>query len=101
VQISPRWPAADILEAEVQVCYENARVCIGYHINYLEDCIQIDINCSSSEILFHILLPVDATVISVKINGENVDFSISTIEKSNYVDFVGKVEDGAEIKIGL
>ena len=47
------------------------------------------------------LLPDDVSVKYVSINGEDEKFFITTIEKSKYVDFAGKFEDGAKIKIGL
>jgi len=100
-QISPRWLAAEILEAEVQVCYENTNASIGYNIKYKEDTVQLEITCLQSELFFHVLLPDNSTVKNVKINGKDVNFSIASIEKSKYVDFEGRVEGGAEIKIGL
>ena len=100
-RLSPRWPAAGVEKAEVQVCYESSGASISYSIAYEEDHISLEVQTSSSEVFFHVLLPERSAAGSVSVNGRDVEFKNVRLEKSHYVDFEAKIDKEAEIKIHL
>ena len=101
VQISPRWVAADVTEAEVQVGYACSGAEIGYAFRHRGDRICLDVLSSESEILFHVLLPENFSVQSVRAGGNDVEFRNRMIEKSPYVDFSAEASGGVTIEIHL
>ena len=101
VQISPRWVAADVTEAEVQVGYACSGAEIGYAFRHRGDRICLDVLSSESEILFHVLLPENFSAQSVRAGGNDVEFRNRMIEKSPYVDFSAEASGGVTIEIHL
>jgi len=100
-RISPRWLAAGVEEAEVQISYENSGIVIGYGFRCRDDHIFLDVNSSQSNIIFHILLPEHKIAKSVCIDGKEAVFKNFHVEKSNYADFDAKIKDNTVIKIRL
>ena len=87
VQLSPRWVAADVKEAEIQVEYGCSGARLGYFYRNKGDQICVDVRSDQSEILFHVLLPQDFNAISVRAGGKETDFQNILIQNSPYVDF--------------
>ncbi|MDH5467438.1 MAG: hypothetical protein OEY25_08470 [Candidatus Aminicenantes bacterium] len=100
-RLSPRWPAAGVEKADVQVSYESSGASISYSITYQKEHVTLEVRTSPSEVSFHILLPERSAADSVSVDGRDVEFENVRIEKSHYVDFVVKVNKKAEIKIHL
>ena len=100
-RLSPRWPAAGVEKADVQVSYESSGASISYSIAYEEDHISLEVRTSSSEVFFHVLLPERSAAGSVSVNGKDGKFKNVRVEKSHYVDFEAKINKEAEIKIHL
>jgi hypothetical protein len=100
-QISPRWGAADIQEADVRVAYDCSGHFLGYSYRQKGDQIVLDVQSSQSEILFHVLLPEGFEAKSVIVGGKDTDFQNNKIQDSPYVDFRSGVLDEVSIKIQL
>jgi len=100
-RISPRWLAAEVDKAEVQVCYENSGITVGYSFDYRGDHIILEVHSPRSDITFHVLLPESTAAKAVRVNGKNIEYSNSRIEKSSYVDFEAEIKNDATINIQL
>ena len=101
VCISPRWLAAEVDQADVQVCYKNSGAVLRYTFKMKGDHIFLEVHSSLSEVAFHVLLPGNSAADSVSLNGKDVEFTNRRIEHSCYVDFEAKVEKDAAAKIHL
>jgi len=100
-QISPRWLATGINEAEVQACYKSSGASIGYNFRYNGNCILLEVHSLESDIFFHVLLPPNSEAQAVKLDGSNIDFKNLQIERSSYVDFGAKIENTCLIEIQI
>ncbi|MDP8207067.1 MAG: hypothetical protein P9L92_10420 [Candidatus Electryonea clarkiae] len=101
VSLSPRWIAAGIDKAEVQVGYETSDVFLNYSYLHEENHIHIEIKCDDSNIRFHLMIPDQTNAEHVTINGEVVKHHNVTIEKSRYVDFETSARRGIAVKVRL
>lgn len=101
VQLSPRWVAADVKEAEVKVEYGCSGAHLGYSFRHSGDQICIDVRSDQSEILLHVLLPKDFEANSVRVGRKEADFENRKIENSPYVDFSSDVFGEVSVKIHL
>ena len=101
VRLSPRWLAAEIEDAEVQMAYENSHSMFAYQYRFDHSSVNIEIQAQDADVSFHLLLPAKSSVRSVQANGEDMDFSQRTVVKSSYVDFSLRVKKGAVLKINL
>jgi hypothetical protein len=101
IQLSPRWAAADVREAEVQVAYKSSGVTIAYYFRHGGDQICMDIQSSRSTIFFHVLLPRGFKADSVEVGGKDTEFQSSLVEKSPYVDFCVEVSGSSSVKIRI
>jgi hypothetical protein len=100
-QISPRWVAADVEEAEVRVAYDCSGASLGYTFRQTADQIFLNLGAVHSEILFHVLLPKNFEAKSVDVGGKSIDFQNIKIKDSPYVDFGLDVSTETSIKIQL
>ena len=100
-RLSPRWAAAGVEEAQVRMEYSCSGAYLGYFFRHIGDRIYLDVQADRSQILFHVLLPGDSEVISVKAGGEDVEFQEIRVEKSPYVDFCAEVTGDTSVKIQL
>ncbi len=98
-RIMPRWLSAGIDHADVRTGYEASGRSIGYEYSYSDKGISLELECEKTEAQVHLMIPADATVKNVRIQDKHVDFTESTLEKSQYVDFDLKVTQGARIQI--
>ncbi len=95
VQISPRWLAAGVDQADVQVCYKNSDASLKYTFKLKRDQIFLKVYSPVSDAAFHVLLPENSTADSVSQDGKDVGFTNQRIEHSGYVDFEAKIEKNA------
>lgn len=90
VRLSPRWPADDEREAEVEVSYAHPDAHVRYRetVDPANGVLELDICCgaTTASIQCHILLPQGVTPTSVAVNGQDTDFGCSRISECNYVD---------------
>jgi hypothetical protein len=101
VQLSPRWAAAKVEEAQVRVEYGCSGAHLGYFYRLQGDRILLEVQADRSEIFFHVLLPDDFEAISLKAGGKDTAFQNRMIRKSPYVDFCSEVAGDASVKIHL
>ena len=101
VRLSPRWLAAGVSRAEVNVGYKSSGTGIVYTFRKEEDRIEIEVFIPKSDIRFHVLLPEGTSAEKVTVNDAPAHHSNTRIETSRYVDFNAVVEDRASIQIQL
>ncbi len=89
-KLSPRWTSAgiDSVNVTVNLAASNRYVSYQYKNNRKENEIKMSVTGSGKNIDAHVLLPENVkTVKSVTINNKPVEFTMSKIEGSDYVDF--------------
>ena len=99
--LSPRWPAAGISEADVEVGYDSSGARLRYNYHLDGEFLTLAVETSRADVNFHLLLPDEKTVTNVTIDGKIVNFELQTIEKSRYVDFEMTIREKASIRIHL
>jgi len=90
VMLSPRWTSAgvDSVNVTANLVASNSYVSYQYKNNQKENEITMLVTGSGKEINAHVLLPENVkTAKSVTVNTKPLEFSISKIEGSDYVDF--------------
>jgi hypothetical protein len=100
-EVSPRWLAAGVEEAEVEVGYECAGRGIGYQFRAAGDRIVLEVCAAGSDIDFHILLPPGADARSVTSGGREMAFRTVMVEASRYADFSCRVDADTCFEIAL
>lgn len=97
VRVSPRWAAAN--ESNVRVCtaYETSGAYFVYEYSVSDSDVTIATEGSGKKCRFHVLMPRDKKTESVRANGRNVEFTVSRIIDSTYIDFQAEV--GAKVEI--
>jgi len=101
VELSPRWPAADVEHAEVNVGYASSGASFGYKFDIEDKRILLEINSDKSKIAAHVLLPAEALVKKVLVDDNKTDFKQRKVESSDYVDFELKVRGKCAVEIQL
>jgi len=99
VKISPRWSASIANEADITLHYPASGGYCSYKYNNTGDEIILDVTGSFKTAQIHCLLPADFTSNQVKVDGKKIDFKVTQIEQSNYVDFTLNGIPGGEIVI--
>ncbi|MCP4725384.1 MAG: hypothetical protein GY863_10130 [bacterium] len=99
VKLSPRWLAAGVREAEVQVRYNASDTPFKYNFSVTEEEIDLNIKCRESHIHFHVLLPEGTRAQYVMVGEKYLEYSNLTVEKSRYVDFELNVKNFENIKV--
>lgn len=90
VKFSPRWTSADVDSVNVTIQFAASQGYVAYQYHHKSEKKEIDVRITGSgnEIRNHILLPGNCHgVNSVNVDGYSIDFSLSEIENSSYVDF--------------
>jgi len=101
VRLSPRWPAADVEEAQVRTRYESSGASFGYTYSCGAGGIDLTVEVSGSEVSFHVLLPPGASPRSLKIGGAEAAFRPVRIRESLYLDFSFHVSGEVKVEIGF
>lgn len=86
LKISPRWLAAQVDEAEVKLTYPASEASISYLYQHVPGQVRLKVISNASSIKIHQLIPTDAIVTNILINGNPVSYLEQTIEESRYVD---------------
>jgi hypothetical protein len=90
VKFSPRWTSAGVDSVNVTIQFAASKGYVAYQYHHKSEKKEIDVRITGSgnEIRNHILLPRNCRgVNSVNVDGYSIDFSLSEIENSSYVDF--------------
>jgi len=101
MRVSPRWVAAGVKEAEVQACYAATGSSISYSYRKTKEKIVLDGEMPKANVRFHVLCPEGELAKRVVVNGKDILFENTLVEKSPYVDFRFFVKDGVVAKIFL
>lgn len=99
VQISPRWHAAGITQAEVQACYNASQSYIGYSFQLKDTMCLLEIEIPYTESACHVMIPEDRKANQVKANRKDIEFFNTKIGQSRYVDFRCPIQKGVTIEI--
>ena len=100
-RISPRWPAAEVSEAEVHAAYGISGAALSYFYRYRDNHLLLDVEIPRSLVSFHILLPRGRVARDVSVNGAPRDFTTARIRESGYVDFTVDVEGGTAVRVEM
>jgi hypothetical protein len=101
IRLSPRWLAAGVDRAEVQVSYRHSDDVIHYTFQQKEGHVRLDVLSPLSEVAFHVLIPKSSAADSVSLDGTDVEYTNVQVEESCYVDFKANIEEEAAVKINL
>lgn len=102
MKLAPRWTSAGVDSVNVTIQFASSKGYVAYrYINHIvKKEMEILVTGSGNELRGHILLPENiADVESVTVDGKPLKFSISKIEKSNYVDFNLTLPEVQKIRI--
>jgi hypothetical protein len=101
IRLSPRWPAAQVDNAEVGLTYESLRMHLGYDYRLSSSGIKMNVSCPKTVARFHILLPSGVQASAVTVAGEELAYEAVQIRKSHYVDFTAHVRGEVEVAISF
>lgn len=99
VRLSPRWEAAGVEKAEVQVIYGCSGRGVGYTYRRDESSICIDVHAEGSDVGFHVMLPPGTAATAVYREGVEVEGRRIQVEASRYVDFDAQISGKIRIEI--
>ena len=99
VRLSPRWPAADVLDASIQTKYESSGKGFSYEYRCRDDGVDLVVVTSGSDIQFHLLLPAGRSVASVSVDGGKTTSETVLVEASQYVDFSAYVRGEVGVRV--
>lgn len=100
-RLAPRWLAADVACADVQVGYAASGASIGYSFRAAKDRIDLAVEAAEADVDFHVLLPAGTRAASVRAEGRDLAFTNRAVEESAYVDFAMTVRGRVEFRIGV
>ena len=101
VSLTPRWSAAGINSAEVQVGYECSGASLRYAYQENPNDIHIQVETPQSQAQISQLLPPGATIERVTARGKTISFTTRSIEKSQYIDFDATINQGEDFTIAF
>jgi hypothetical protein len=99
VRLSPRWPAAEVTDAQVQTTYESSGKGFGYDYRCRDDGLDLVIVSSGADVRFHILLPPETRVSSVSVDGAATPSQTVMVEASQYVDFSAPIKGEVGVRV--
>jgi hypothetical protein len=100
VRLAPRWPAARVTHAAVDVAYPASGTSLGYDWRLESDAIRIEMR-GAAEAELHVLLPPGRRATRVTRNGVELAFETSRVEASRYADFPCRIEPGTVLSLPL
>jgi len=86
IALSPRWAAADIKTADIQLEYAASGSAIGYHYEQGDGGCQLTIKSSKCLVDLHLLLPEGQETLTTTVSGRAVSNRRVTVAGSTYVD---------------
>lgn len=102
VLIAPRWQSAGVDKTFVSVTYPASDGYAAYQYNHSAKTrsIKIDITGNAEEGAFHVMLPSKIKKVKeVLVDGIELSFEISTVEKTSYVDFGAPIMGVSKVEI--
>ena len=101
VRLSPRWPAAEVMDAEVQTVYASSGAALHYDYRQSPDAVEMTVTAPATEVQFHVLLPPEMAPNAVRVNGADLAFQTVRVEASRYVDFAVHTAGETQVMIRL
>ena len=101
MKLSPRWVAAKVKKADVEVGYAVSESGIKYNFLLEEGMISLTVSAEKCEVQFHVLLPENHRAEQVIIDNKTIAVENHKIEKSNYADFEFFINGNKTIQIKL
>ncbi len=101
VTLAPRWAAADVEDAEVQLEYPQSGKSIGYHYQAEEQAIRFAVFAEQSMASLHVLLPEGRVATQVTVSNLPTSWKNTCVQSSNYVNIDLDVERQADVLIEL
>lgn len=98
IRLAPRWRAAAIDQAQVSVKYGASQAYLAYDYTCDATSCRLIIH-GHAGVDCHLLLPTDAQVGQVKVDNDPVEFLISQVESSRYVDFNFDLKNEARVEV--
>ena len=99
VRLSPRWAAAGLARATVDLGYAASGAALGYDYAFEDDVLRLHVRAEHTAVAFHVLLPTGCAAVSVARSPERLAFSNGLVEQSPYVDFASEVRGSATFEI--
>jgi hypothetical protein len=99
VRLSPRWPAAEVQEAEVSLRYASSLAGFSYAYRQGPEGVSMEVECPESQVEVHLLLPPEARVTSVRVSGVSVPFQHRYVGESPYLDFAATMNGATRLDI--
>jgi len=99
LRLSPRWPSADVKDAEVQLTYECSGKTVGYQYHVRDNATELRVEAEAADVQFHVQLPAHVSDVDVTLDGNAVSSETSVVETSRYVDFRATLDRVAAIAI--
>ena len=87
LRLAPRWAAADLDEADVEIGYAASGARVGYHYEARGGTVRLELDTPTSEVACHLLLPEGARAERVRCGAQAVKHRETGVEGSRYVDF--------------
>ncbi len=85
VRLSPRWPAATVREATVQLVYPASGAAFAYRYRATDRATTLELE-GNARVDLHLLLPAGRRPTEVVLDGIRIDFREHTLRHSSYVD---------------
>lgn len=98
---SPKFPVSPHKQIRYVTGYEKCGVLVDVRYQRSEEGILYQLNTPSEEIHAHILLPENAAVSQVLINGQAIDPVLNQIYDSTYLDFIHRKAPDQPVKIEI
>ncbi len=101
VTIAPRWNAADVSDVTACIKYEEGGGYVRYEYSMTDAELNLKVSSSGENRNYRILLPEDAKVLKILLDGKKINWDMETVEQSVYICFVQNSLKASEIKIEL
>ncbi|MFW5835916.1 MAG: hypothetical protein ACOCVK_00745 [bacterium] len=101
VTLSPRWESAGLRRVSATVRYAEGRGYVSYAYRRSEGAIELDVAASGPRRRIRVLLPSGTTVVSMSVDGTEVDYELETVEESTYACVDREGVSGEAIRLAL
>jgi len=102
VTVSPRWLAAGVEEAEVQVGYAVSGRELGYGFRSRAGKLELELWARhGADVALRVLLPEGETAKALVVGGEGAPFEVRRVEASRYLEVELRVDPGVEVVVTL
>ena len=101
LRLAPRWTAAGVRQAEVQVGYAASGASVGYRYRQDDDTIWIELSAPAPTVGLHLLLPKGQAATAALVDGRRVPHRVAVLRSSLYADLEVPVDGRTAVTIEL